>query len=567
MTRGELDAAADRLARRLRRLGVGPEVPVGVVLPRSPELVLAALAVARTGGVYLPLDPAWPPERVTAALADAGAQVVLEAKDFKDCNDSKGEEEAGTLQSLESLQSLAYLIFTSGSTGRPKGVGVTRGALANLIAWSLRAFPPAPGDRATLMAGPSFDGSVWELWWFLSSGAAIHIPDEEVRLSPARLAAWLRRERITQTFLPTPLAEALLAEPAAAELPLRFLATGGDRLHRITRSDLPFPVANCYGPSEATVATSWNPDATGEPGDRDPSVGWPIDNAEVRLLDAALRPVPVGVPGELWVGGEILARGYLGRPDLTADRFRPDSSGARLYGTGDLARQRPDGAIEVLGRLDGQVKVRGFRIETGEIEAVLAAHPAVRQAVVLPKDGTGGRILMACLVAEEVGDDELRGHLRRRLPEFMVPALFVRLPALPLTPGGKVDRAALDGIALPESPTQASLPPRSVTERTLAVLWAEVLGRAEPGVDESFFDLGGHSLLLTRLQARIGEELGREVPLLTLIEHPTIAAFAGWLDGESEIPQASGASRDRASRQRQALELQRQRSTRRQPTR
>jgi amino acid adenylation domain-containing protein len=570
VTRGALDAAANRLARRLRRLGVGSEVPVGVVLPRSPELVLAALAVARSGGVYLPLDPAYPAERIALALADAGASIVLEDKDFKDNRDIWDEEEAGSLQSLETLQSLAYIIYTSGSTGRPKGVGVPRGTLAGLVAWSLRSFPPAPGDRAPLTAGPSFDGSVWELWFFLCSGAAIHVPDEEVRLSPPCLAGWLRRERITGAFLPTPLAEALLAEPEAAELPLRFLITGGDRLHRITRRDLSFPVVNCYGPSEATVVTSCNPDAAGEPEDRDPSVGWPVDNAQVWLLDDALRPVPVGARGELWVGGEILARGYLGRPDLTASVWRPDpfaaSPGARLYRTGDLARRRTDGSIEVLGRLDGQVKVRGFRIETGEIEAVLAGHPAVSQAVVLPRDGEDGRFLVAYLVAGEITDYELRGHLRQTLPEFMVPALFVRLPALPLTPGGKVDRALLDAMSLPAPETRRGTPPRSATERTLAGLWAEVLGRAEPGIDESFFDLGGHSLLLTRLQARIGEELGRDVPLLTLIEHPTIAAFVGWLEGESAIPPEPGESRDRAQRQRQALERQRQRLTRRQPT-
>jgi len=565
VTRGELDAAASRLARRLRRLGVGPEVPVGVVLPRSPELVLAALAVARAGGVYLPLDPAYPAERIAEALEDAGAKVVL--KDIKDFKDSKDEEE-DSLKPLPSFDpdTLAYLIYTSGSTGRPKAVGARRGALANLVDVSLRAVPARPDDRATLMAGPAFDGSVWEIWLFLCSGAAIHVPDEETRLSPPRLAEWLRRERITATFLPTPLADALLAEPAAAELPLRYLAAGGDRLHHV-RPGLPFAVLNCYGPSEATVMTSYNPDAAREEGD--PSVGWPIDGARVWLLDAALRPVPVGVPGELCVGGTILSRGYLGRPDLTADAYRPDpfaaEPGARLYRTGDLARRRPDGALDVLGRLDGQVKVRGFRVETGEVEAVLAAHPAVRQAVVLPQAGTA---LAACLVvAGEVEDDELRAHLRRRLPEFMVPAFFVRLPALPLTSGGKIDRAALARMAPASGPARPDAVPRSATERTLAALWGEVLGRAEPGVDESFFDLGGHSLLLTRLQARISEDLGRDVPLLTLIEHPTIAGFAAWLDRGSEIPPASAGSRDRAERQRQALELQRQRQMRRPPTR
>jgi amino acid adenylation domain-containing protein len=590
VTRGELAAAADRLARRLRRLGVGPEVPVGVALPRSPDLVLAALAVARSGGAYLPLDPAYPAERIVAILADAAAPVVLTRGDLAgrlagggvlvvDPTDRTDPTDRREDPAPADPGHLAYLIYTSGSTGRPKGVGVPRGALANLVAWSLRAWPPAPGERATLMAGPSFDGSVWELWAFLCAGAALHVPEEEVRLSPPRLAAWLRSEGITRTFLPTPLAEALLAEPEIAELPLRVLLTGGDRLHRISRADLPFAVANCYGPSEAAVVTSWNPDAAREPGDRDPSVGGPIDNAEVWLLDPALRPVPVGVPGELWVGGEILARGYLGRPDLTAEAYRPDPfalvPGARLYRTGDLARRRPDGAVEVLGRVDGQVKVRGFRIEPGEVEAVLAGHPAVRQAVVLPWEARGDRGLAAYLVAgnvaDEIADDELRAHLRRRLPEFMVPALFVRLPELPLTPGGKVDRAALGSLAgrIPP-PARAVVPPRSATERTLAALWAEVLGRAEPGVDESFFDLGGHSLLLTRLQTRIAEALGREVPLLTLIEYPTIAAFAAWLETEGDsaapaIPVETGASRDRAARQRQALEAQRRRLAPRRP--
>jgi amino acid adenylation domain-containing protein len=593
VTRGALDAAADRLARRLRRLGVGPEVPVGVVLPRSPELVLAALAVARSGGAYLPLDPAYPAERIASTLADAGAPVLLTGPgavlpafagtvirlDGQDFESKDGKDEEPAFLPSFGDDTLAYVIYTSGSTGRPKGVGARRGALAHLTAFTLRVLPVGTGDRATLIAGPAFDGSVWELWYFLSSGAALHLPDEETRLSPARLAEWMRRERITAAFLPTPLAEALLAEPAAAGLPLRFLTTGGDRLHRISRTDLPFPVINCYGPSEATVMTSCALDDAAGSADRDPPVGRPIDGAQVWLLDAALRPVPVGVPGELWIGGGTLARGYLGRPGLTAAAYRPDpfaaAPGARLYRTGDLARWRPDGQLEVLGRLDGQVKVRGFRVETGEVEAVLTEHPAVRQAVVLPR---GGVALVAFLVvdlvaSEEADDDELRAHLRRRLPEFMVPALFVRLPALPLTPSGKVDRAVLDRHLeqLAPSTAGAGTAPRSATERALAAIWAEVLGRGAPGVEESFFDLGGHSLLLTRLQARIAEQMGREVALLTLIEHPTIAAFAVWLErgleGEAATSPAPAASRDRAERQRQALELQRQRLTRRPPTR
>jgi len=596
LTRGALDAAADRLARRLRRLGVGPEVPVGVVLPRSPELVLAALAVARSGGAYLPLDPAYPEERIETALADAGALVVLTRADLAAGLERSGRQvlildgtegaepaEPDTLppSSIDPDQldpdHLAYVISTSGSTGRPKEVGLRRGALAHLVAFSVRTFGVRTGDRATLMAGPAFDGSVWELWLFLCGGAALHLPDEETRLSPARLAAWMLRERITATFLPTPLAEGLLAEPAAAELALRFLAVAGDRLHRLSRTGLPFPVWNLYGPSEATVMATCALDDAAAVRDRDPSVGRPIDGARVFVLDAAERPQPVGVPGELWVGGGVLGRGYLGRPDLTAAAFRPDpfaaAPGARLYRTGDLARRRPDGTLDVLGRLDGQVKVRGFRVETGEVESALADHPAVHQAVVLPR---AGLTLVAFVAAAAVGDGELRAHLRRRLPEFMVPALFVHLAGLPLTPGGKVDRRALERqveqLAAPPPATPGGVPPRGATEKAVAALWAEVLERPEPGVEESFFDLGGHSLLLARLQMRIGEELGRDVPLLTLIEHPTIAAFAGWLDGgldgEGETAAPSpGENRGRAERQRQALEAQRQRLARRPPAR
>jgi amino acid adenylation domain-containing protein len=578
LTRAALDAKAWRLAHHLRELGVAPEAPVGVLLPRSADLVVAALAVARSGGAYLPLDPADPAERIAAALEDAGAKVVLTRKELREVGAGTGAEENLRIEAAADPDALAYVIYTSGSTGRPKGVGVQRGTLSNLIAWSRGALPVGPGDRATLMAGPAFDGSIWELWWFLSAGAAIHIPDDEVRLSPRGLAEWMARERITVSFLPTPLAEALLAEPTAADLPLRALFTGGDRLHRIARRDLPFAVANCYGPTEATVMTTWSPDVVAEPGDRDPSVGRPIGGARVWVLDPWLRPVPVGVPGDLWVAGETLARGYLGRPDLTAAAYRPDpfstTPGARMYRTGDLSRRRPDGSLEVLGRADGQVKLRGHRIETGEVEAALLRHPEVRQAVVMARDSDGVRQLVAFLVTSTQEEADLRGHLRRSLPGPMIPSSFVVLPELPLTSGGKVDRTALLLLIPRLAPNDAFAPeakkilPRSATERRLAVIWSAVLGREPIGVDESFFDLGGHSLLLTAVQARIGEELGREIPLMSLIEHPTVAAFAAWLDGAGETtPPDAGESQDRVSRQRRTLELQRQRLERRPPTR
>jgi amino acid adenylation domain-containing protein len=595
LTYGELDRRADRLARRLRGLGVGPEVPVAVLLPRSEELFLAALAVAKAGGVYLPLDPAYPDERIATVLEDAkvavaltleslagrigGARTIIALDSGDGCATGDGE---GRPERRGDPENLFYLIYTSGSTGRPKGVAARRSAFMNLLAWHRRTLPITPEDRCTLAAGPAFDGSIWELWALLTSGAAIHLPDEEVRLSPPRLVAWLASERITVSFLPTPLGEAALAEPAVAETALRRLCVGGDRLHRIARRDLPFTVINLYGPSEATVVTTCGPAAERER-DRDPSVGRPIDNARIYVLDAVLQPLPVGVPGELWVGGEILARGYLGRPDLTAAAYLPDpfsrGPGARMYRTGDLARWRPEGEAEVLGRLDDQVKVRGFRIELGEIEAVLLDHPAVAQAVVLARDGEGGRRLVAYMVpGAAVVEADLRAYLRRRLPEYMIPA-FVVIPALPLMPGGKVDRQTLGRIAIAPPAAREQTAPRSEIESTLAGLWAEVLGCDRVGIDESFFDLGGHSLLLARVQTLLAERLGREVPLLKLIEYPTVKALSAWLEGEGDAAVVSvaaeagpggaaapGESRDRATRKRQILELQRQRALRRPPT-
>ncbi len=597
LTYGELDRKANRLAHLLRRLGAGPEVAVGVLLPRSPELVVAALAVARAGAVYLPIDLAYPEERIAGTLEDARAPVVLTLEELAERHPALGsgrtvlclgdwiEEEMSTEspQPLGHAENLAYVIYTSGSTGRPKGVGVPRSALANLIAWHHRDLPVHPGERSTLAAGPAFDGAIWELWAFLAAGAEIHVPEEEVRLSPPRLAEWLARQRIAHSFLPTPLGEAFLAEPAAAAVPLRLLYTGGDRLHRIARRDLGFSVVNLYGPSETAVVATFEAASERERPDRDPSIGIPIANARAYVLDSRLQPLPVGVPGELWVGGETLARGYLHRPDLTAAGYRPDPfsgrAGARMYRTGDLARRRPDGKLEVLGRIDTQVKVRGLRIELGEIEAVLYGHPAVSRAVVMVRQAPGGPRLVAYMIAAAVvtpsplsspspspspSDIELRAWLRRRLPEPMVPAAFVRLAGLPLTPAGKVDRYALARLAPPPAPERELAEPRSETERRLAAVWAEVLGCDRVGVGESFFDLGGHSLLLTRLQARLAEQLGREVPLLKLVEHPTVRALAAWLERDAPAaadgaPEPGEASRDRARRQREALAAQRQR--------
>ncbi|HXO20610.1 MAG TPA: amino acid adenylation domain-containing protein, partial [Thermoanaerobaculia bacterium] len=422
-TYGELQARASGIARRLRALGVGREGVIAICLPRSPEMVMAMLAALEAGAAYLPLDPAHPAERRALTVTDAGATVVLTDEahkaDFAGCGTA-----VFTLDDLDGVaipersdapepalsDQLAYVIYTSGSTGRPKGVEVTHGGLANLVAWHRRTYGVTAADRATQLASPAFDASGWEIWPYLAAGASLHLPDDDVRASPRRLLAWLAAEGITLSFLPTPLAEAVLDEATddpshrEGDLTLRALLTGGDRLRRVPPERLPFRLVNHYGPTEGTVVSTWAEVAGGE-AERLPPIGRPIANVRVHLADRHLRQAPAGVPGELLVGGAGLARGYRGAPDLTAERFVPDpwsaERGARLYRTGDLARYLPDGAVEFLGRIDFQVKVRGFRVELQEIEAALLRHPAVREAVVVarPLEGTSAEAsLVAYLV-------------------------------------------------------------------------------------------------------------------------------------------------------------------------
>jgi amino acid adenylation domain-containing protein len=542
----ELNRRANALAHELRRLGVGPEVVVGICIDRSPELLVAVLGVLKAGGAYLPLDPHYPCERLSFMLQDSGASVLLTQKTLLEklpahqgttvCVDDLKEEVHETPISTD-LNNLAYVIYTSGSTGRPKGVAVSHGALLNLVSWHLSAFKVSASDIATLLAGVGFDASVWELWPYLCCGASLDIPPDEVRSSPEGLRDWLTQHNVTISFVPTPVAEPMLTLDWSAQSRLRTLLTGGDRLHTWPSSSLSFAVINNYGPTEnAVVSTSGL--VSREGGGTAPSLGKPISNVRVYIVDQRGEPVPVGVAGELWVGGDSLARGYLQRPDLTAELFVPDAfsgdSGARLYRTGDLTRYFPDGAIEFLGRIGSQVKVRGHRIELGEVETALRETVGVREAVVqCCEPRAGEQSLVAYVVPDDhhaagLASNNLRSALREKLPDYMVPAFFVLLDQLPLTDNGKVDRSSLPAPVTEVEDDPAT--PRTPTEELLSNIWAEILRLRRVGLNDNFFDLGGHSLLATQVVSRVREMFKVELPLRALFESPTIAELAQTVD-------------------------------------
>jgi amino acid adenylation domain-containing protein/non-ribosomal peptide synthase protein (TIGR01720 family) len=548
LTYGELNARANRLARRLRSLGAGRETRIAICAERSPEMLVAMLGVLKAGAAYVPIDPAYPAERIAFMLEDAGVPVLLTQErlsahlpafagttlridaDWADV----ASESAENLTDGASAGDLAYVIYTSGSTGQPKGVQVEHRSLANLAAWHAEAFGVTAADRATMVAGTGFDASGWEVWPYLAAGASLHPVDDDVRGAPRDLVRSLADRRITISFLPTPLAEAALAEEWPAETTLRTLLTGGDRLRSHPKPGLPFTLVNAYGPTESTVVATSGVVEPREGATAAPSIGRPIANTQVYVLDRGMRPVPAGVPGELYVGGAGLARGYLNRPDLTSAAFvkHPfsDEPGARLYRTGDRVRWQANGEIEFLDRVDQQVKVRGHRIELGEVESALARHPGVRDAVVDARGhGAGERRLVGYVVPS--GDEapsaaELRGFLKQSLPEYMVPSAFVTLAALPVTANGKLDRAALpapeggrDGMA------EEFAMPVGAVEETLARIWGEVLGAESVGANDNFFELGGDSILSIQVIAKAAAE-GLRITPKQMFQFQTVAELA-----------------------------------------
>ena len=562
LTYAELDRRAERLARRLREMGVAPDVRVAVCLERSSHLVVALLGVLRAGGAYVPLDPAYPPERLEFMLRDSGALLLLTQQRLRPelpagdwqvvCADAEIEPFPGASVELEAnrvrADNLAYVMYTSGSTGRPKGVMVSHRAVLNHLRWRQTYFPLSPEDRGLHKSSLSFDDSVWEIFEPLLAGARLILARPGGQSDAAYLVQLIAEQQVTTAcFVPT-LLRAFLEEPDLDRCTsLRRVTTGGEALsleleERFFARFGTASLHNGYGPTETTIsATFW----TCQRGDdrRSVPIGGPIANTRVYVLDRHLRPVPVGAPGELYIAGDSLARGYLDRPGLTAERFLPDpfvdGVGARMYRSGDRARWRSDGTLEFLGRVDHQVKIRGFRVEPGEVAATLAAHPGVTDGVVIAgEDGQGSPRLIAYLVPAagtappEVED--LRAFLRARLPEPMIPSAFVSLGALPLTPNGKLDTRALPAPP-PASPEVEHVPPSSAIEQTIADIWTALLKVERIGVHDNFFALGGHSLLAAQLVARLRTSFGLELPLRALFETPTIAGLAGRVEETARL--------------------------------
>lgn len=540
----ELDERANAIAHALRAKGVGRESIVAVLMERSPALIATWLGLLKAGGAYLPLDPAYPDERLAWMVEDSRASVVmttiplLHRLSFCGTPTLMWEEVAeqrrtdAPATTIEPRQS-AYVIYTSGSTGKPKGVTTEHAGIMNLIMWHQNTFKVKATDRASHIAGVAFDGSAWDVWSNLTVGASLHQPPNEYRTDPTALQAWIMREHITIGYFVTPIAEHLLALEWSPASPLRLMLTGGDRLRIHPTSQIPFTLVNGYGPTENSVISTCGIVPHASPRETLPTIGKPIPNVAAYLLDTAGNPVPRGVIGELYLGGRGVARDYLHRPMLTAERFVPDPfsgvAGSRMYRTGDLVRWLPNGELDFVGRRDNQVKIRGFRVELGEIEALLNQQSEVAEAVVLIREDMGRMAQLVAYVVPHtpITAEALRLALAPRLPEYMIPSHFHFLEAFALTANGKVDYRALPKVELVDGNAQVA--PQDEIERDIADMWQRLLGIAQVGIHDNFFYLGGHSLLATQLMARIQERWGRNLPLRILFESPTIAGLASHL--------------------------------------
>jgi amino acid adenylation domain-containing protein len=549
MSYQELNRRSNQLAHHLRRLGVIEGMLVGVCMERSMEMVVGLLGVLKTGAAYLPLDPNYPSERLSFMLEDAEAHVLLTQQRLLErsparkaqtlCIDSAWEmiarESDQNPDVVGAGESPAYVMYTSGSTGRPKGICIPHRAVRRLVL-NTDYVRLEPSDRVGQVSNFSFDAATFEIWGALLNGAKLVIVAKDVVISPRDFASQIERQSINTMFLTSALFNQMAREVPDGFGSMKHLLVGGEAVdpkwvREVIRHGRPQRLLNAYGPTESTTFAAWHLIEQVEECDQTVPIGMPIANTEIYLLDLNMRLTPVGVSGELYIGGEGLAYGYINHPEQTAEKFVPHpfgEDGARLYKSGDMARYLADEAIECLGRIDQQVKLRGHRIELREVEAALAQHESVSDSVVVVKEGTPGeKRLVAYIVGwpdATISGDLLRNHLKEKLPDYMIPSAFVALGALPLTVNGKVDRRALSELDTPgERRLQESELPRTAVEEVIAILWAEVLGAERVGVQDDFLELGGHSLLLTRLASRLQEAFRMEIPIRMLFESPTVA--------------------------------------------
>jgi amino acid adenylation domain-containing protein len=570
LTYRELNNRSNQLAHYLQKLGIGAEVLVGICLEPSVELIVGLLGILKAGAAYLPLDPNYPCDRLNFMLEEAQVPILLTHSALStqhrlrpleptvsntpvivclDNNWDIAQESKENPSSSVTSDNLAYVIYTSGSTGKPKGVAVPHKAVNRLV-FNTNYINLDPTDRIAQASNTSFDAATFEIWGALLHGAQLIGISRDIILSPHEFALQLRQKNISVLFLTTALFQQIARVVPQAFDSLKYLLFGGEAVdprwvQKVLKKAPPKQLLHVYGPTESTTFSSfyWVQDipeaATSIP------IGRPITNTQIYLLDEQLQPVPIGITGELYIGGDGLAQGYLNHPELTAEKFIPspfsNEPGTRLYKTGDLARYQPDGNIEFLGRIDDQVKIRGFRIELGEIEAVLSQHPAVREAVVIvQEDVPGDKHLVAYIVPNpsQISSVKaqgcaslLRQFLKEKLPSYMVPSAYVLLESLPLTPNGKVDRRALPA-ADPERDDikEDYVAPRTSVEKELVGIWAKVLGREQVGVHDNFFELGGHSLLATQLSSRIRDAFQVDLPVKTLFEASTVASLARYIE-------------------------------------
>jgi len=552
----ELDSQSSRLARYLQAWGVKPESCIGIAMERSPEMIVAQLGVLKSGAACVMLDLSHPPARLEYVTKDSAIEVLLTKSDLKErfaqyearvlCMDSDWDAIAGQndapFKSLASPENLAFVIYTSGSSGNPKGSMITHQAITGMILHS-NNMSLLSTDRIAFTNNASFDVSTFDIYGALLHGARLVIFDKESILNPAELARGFVDEKITAAFMATTIFNQVATFAPNCFSAFRYLVFGGEAadvqvVRRVLEAGPPQNFMNGYGPTESTTYVTAFRISKVEPETDNIPIGKPIATAEILVLDSSLELTPVGVFGELYIGGRGLARGYINRPDLTAERFVPhpynQKDGERLYRTGDRARWLADGNLEFQGRIDSQVKIRGYRIELGEIETALSEQPGVKQsAAMVREDQPGVKQIVAYIVSNEnTRTDELREALKRRLPEYMVPSAFVALEALPLTPHGKLDRKAFP--APDRASEQAYIAPRNKTEEVLAKIWAEVLGLSRVGVEDNFFELGGHSLLAIQVIARTQDAFQKNLPVRRLFETPTVSGLAKWIESLSE---------------------------------